>query len=864
MQPGPVLPVPGVSAIPRPAQYTKDATGLGYPEPMKSRWLVFVKRVTVALLIGCIVGAVAGWLTARILHVPILDQLPTYRPDTTSHIYAADGSVSGSFALERRVELPPEQIPDSIKKAIVAIEDANFYSHGGVDPKAILRAVIGSIRTRRFGGAGGASTLTQQLARNLFLSRERTIVRKVKEWLLAIDIEKRLSKDQIISMYANQIYLGQGAYGIEAATKVYFGKSASDLELPEAAMLAGMIQNPERLHNPIKNPEGTRNRRNHVLSQMAELGFITPEAYEAAVEEPLGVSIHRQRRTGGDYFVEHVRRTIEHRYGTDSLYKAGLQVDATMVPDLQRAAEKAVREGLVELDTTRLGYRPPPNVVASGRAEDPLSYEDPSWNPAEFEPNSMVKAVVVEVQRSEARLNIAGRPAVLNRDGVSWIRTSSLSRILKAGDLVLVRLPEVVPEAPAGEEDAAAVEPLQVELLQEPEIEAALLAMDNRTGAVLAMVGGFDFERSEFNRATQSKLQCGSAFKPFVFLTAFERGFTPADSVFDGPALYPDGNGDLTYCPRNYYGKYFGVTTLRRALELSFNASAVKLQAMVGGEAVVETAKAMGISTPLRPYPSLALGTLGVRLVDLVKAYAGFANLGEVPTPHFITEVRDRDGRSLERFYPTLERKAPAAASYLLLHVLEGVVQHGTAQKAKRLDGHLAGKTGTTDEYSDAWFVGSSPRITVGVWVGRDKKAPIGKQMTGAAAALPIWIRFMESYLETLDEAAREERFPVPAGVVFSAVDWYSGHVVVPSCANRSRVILEAFLDGTEPLVTCEGDDPEFYQLPWPFQQPLYTPRIGEPMPDVDALTRADERLEEDDEEENGAGEHEGAEAGAG
>ncbi len=809
---------------------------------MKSRLVKFLTRAVWAIVIGCLVGAFAGWLAARALHIPQLDQLPTYRPATTSHIFAADGSASASFALERRVELPPEAIPDTIKLAIVAIEDANFYTHGGVDPKAILRAVIGSIMTRRFGGRGGASTLTQQLAKNLFLSRERTLTRKVKEMFLAMDMEKRLSKDQVISMYANQIYLGQGAYGIEAAAQVYFGKPAVDLELPEAAMLAGMIQNPERLHNPIRNPEGTRNRRNHVLAKMFELGFIGREAYETAVNEPLEVSIHRESKVGGDYFVEHVRKTIEQRYGTDALYTAGLQVDVTMEPALQRAAERAVREGLVELETTRLGYRKPPNVVTSGLAADSESYEDPSWKGLTFDPSSMVKAVVLEVGRSVARLNIAGREATLRLDDASWTRTSSLTRILKKGDLVLVRLPEAPPEVGSDDE-------LRVMLVQEPEIESALLAMDNRTGAVLAMVGGFDFERSEFNRAVQSKLQCGSAFKPFVYLTAFERGFTPADTVFDGPALFPDGSGELTYCPRNYYGKYFGVTTLRRALELSFNASAVKLQDMVGGQAVVETAKAMGISTPLRPYPSLALGTLGVRLIDLVRAYAGFANLGEVPAPYFISEVRDRDGRSLERFFPSLERKAPAAASYLLLHVLEGVVKRGTGQKAKVLDAHLAGKTGTTDDYSDAWFVGSSPRITVGVWVGRDKKAPIGKRMTGAAAALPIWIKFMEAYLETLDEAARAERFPVPAGVVFSAVDWYSGHVVVPACADRSRVVLEAFLDGTEPLVTCEGDEPGLWELPWPFQQAYYTPRIGEPMPDLQSLARADERLEEEKEE---------------
>ena len=448
---------------------------------MKSRLVKFLTRVVWAVVIGCLVGAFAGWMVARSLHIPQLDQLPTYRPATTSHIYAADGSASGSFALERRVELPPEDIPDVIKLAIVAIEDANFYSHGGVDPTAILRAIIGSIKTGRLGGRGGASTLTQQMAKNLFLSRERTITRKVKEMFLAIDMEKRLSKDQIISMYANQIYLGHGAYGIEAATQVYFGKPAAELELQEAAMLAGMIQNPERLHNPVKNPEGTRNRRNHVLGKMLELGFVDQEAYEVAVNTDLGVSIHRERKVGGDYFLEHVRKTIEQRYGTDALYTAGLQVDVTMDPVLQRAAERAVREGLVELDTTRLGYRKPTNVVASGQATDPLLFEHPSWDGLIFEPSSMVKAVALEVGRSTARLNIAGSEAILKLGDASWTRASSLRKILKEGDLVLVRLPEVLPEADSEEE-------LRVELLQEPEIESAILAMDNRTGAVLAMV----------------------------------------------------------------------------------------------------------------------------------------------------------------------------------------------------------------------------------------------------------------------------------------------------------------------------------------------------------------------------------------
>lgn len=814
---------------------------------MKGGAIAFFKGVVWASVAGCLVGGFSGWLTARALHIPQLDQLPTYRPAAISEVYAADGSLVQTFALERRVELPPEALPEHLKLAIVAAEDAKFYEHGGVDPKAILRAAIGSIKTGTFGGQGGGSTLTQQLALALFLEREHTLTRKIKEMFLALDMEKRLSKDQILSMYANQIFLGHGAYGVEAASKLYFDVSASELTLAQAALLAGMIPSANNKFNPVRRPDAAVARRDKVLGRMLELGFIDEQAHDEAVEEPLNVELHRQHLKSGAYFLEQVRQRIESTYGTQTLHAGGLGIDLTMDPFLQRAAEEAVREGLVALDTTRLGFRQPLNVVSEGRADSADTYADSSWKDLELTPNEMVKAVVLEVSKSSATVKIADRKAKFTLDGAKWTRTSSLRRILKPADLVLVRLPETISE------DVETV--LDVILLQEPEIEGALLAMDNHSGAVLAMVGGFDFERSEFNRAVQSKLQCGSAFKPFVFLTAFENGYTPADTLFDAPFLLPDGTGEMTYCPKNYYDIYYGVTPLRKALELSYNASTVKLQALVGGAAVVDVARAMGISTELHPYPSLALGTLGVRLIDLVRAYAGFANLGEVPQPYFVAEVRDRDGKQLERSYPVLERKASAAASYLLLHVLEGVIQQGTGQSAKSLGAHLAGKTGTTDDHSDAWFIGSSPRVTVGVWVGRDQKAPIGKKMTGAVAALPIWKRFMEAYLSTLDEAAIAERFPVPAGVVFSAVDRNTGHVVVPACAGTSRIVLEAFLDGTEPTTTCEGDDPGLHEMPWPFQAPYYTPRAGEVMPTPEAILCADERLKPEEEEEGEDGE---------
>jgi penicillin-binding protein 1A len=681
----------------------------------------------------------------------------------------------------------------------------------------------------------GGSTLTQQLALDLFLQRDRTLRRKAKEALLAIDIEKRYSKDQIITMYANQIFLGHGAYGVEAAARLYFDKGASELTLAEAALLAGMIPSANNRYNPFKRPDATLERRNKVLKRMLEMGFTDLRSYEEAIAEPLGVALHRERISTGAYFLEMVRQEIESRYGTDSLYTAGLKVHLTMDPLLQRVAERTLREGLVNLEMHEIGFRPPPNVVDDGLAESIEEYRDSSWSLLELLPGDMVRAVVTEVERNRAQLRIADRVASLDRAGASWTNTGSLRRILDPGDLVLVRIPETIPEDES--------EPLVVELLQEPEIEGALIALDNTTGAILALVGGFDFGRSEFNRAVQSTLQCGSAFKPFVYMTAFEQGYTPADTLFDGPYLLPDGTGELTYCPKNYYNKYYGITTLRRALELSYNSTAVKMQQLVGGDAVVDTARRFGISTQLHPFPSLALGALEVRLIDLVRAYSGIANLGELPEPYFISEIYDRDGRLEERFFPRTTRVMSAPVTYLMLHVLRGVIERGTGTTAKAFDAHLAGKTGTTDRYSDAWFIGFSPRVTVGVWVGRDLKAPIGKKMTGAKAAQPIWNEFMRVYLETIDEESRSEDFPVPPGIVFSPVDWKTGERAIPRCQHHDTVILESFLDGTEPVRSCSERPTNLEELPWPFQLPFYEARPGEPMPNGAAVATAEERL---------------------
>ena len=802
---------------------------------MREKFLRLLKFIAIGVVAGVLAGALVGWVAAQFLHVPQVDALETFRPATATHVYAEDGLELATWAVEQRVELEPEDIPDHLKKAIVAIEDAEFYEHGGVDPKAIMRAAWYSLRDRKIGSRGGASTLTQQLALNLFLERERTISRKAKEALLAIDIEKRYSKDQILTMYANQVFFGHGAYGVEAASLLYFNKPAIEISLAEAALLAGMIPSANNLYDPIKRPENAFARRNKVLDRMLEQEFIDPQAHAEAVAEPMAVALHRDRIDSGAYFLEEARKKIERRYGTKALYENGLQVHLTMDPYLQQLAERAVREWLVKLEMIYIGFRPPPNVLETEGIENVEDYQHLSWRHLELTPGAMAKAVVLEVGRREAKLKLGEYRARLDMEGVKWTGAASMRRLLDVGDLVMIRLPEELPEEPEAE--------IPVSLLQEPEIEGALIAMDNQTGAIRAMVGGFDFERSEFNRAVQSSLQCGSAFKPFVYLTAFQQGYTPADTIFDGPFLLPDGSGELTYCPKNYYNMYYGITTLRRALELSYNASAVKLQQLVGSEQVVETARRFGISTELHPYPSLALGSLGVRLIDLVRAYSAIANLGELPEPYFISEVYDRDGRPLERFYPRIEPIMSAPVTYLALHILRGVIERGTGGSARWLDANLAGKTGTTDNYSDAWFIGFSPRLTVGVWVGRDRKEPIGKKMTGAKAAQPIWNEFMKGYLDTLDEATRAEDFSVPAGVVFTPVDYYTGERAVPPCSQQTSVVLEAFLDGTEPSEPCREQEIPLRELPWPFQLTFYEPKPGEPMPDSMSVAVADERL---------------------
>lgn len=789
------------------------------------RWLL------VGTFVGLGLGALIGLTLARFVQLPAVEALTVFQPLAATQVTARDGSRLGSFASERRIPLRTEEIPQVFRDAVIAVEDANFYRHTGVDPQGMVRAALRNLVHRRW--SQGASTITQQLTRSVgLLSREKKLVRKIKEMLLAIEIEQRFSKDQIFTLYANQVNFGHGNYGVEAASRFFFGKPAHDLNLPEAALLAGLPQLPSRL-SPLDNPERALARRNHVLDRMLEEKKITREAFESARKAPLGASAHFDRNVSAAYFVEEVRRAIEDRFGSRRMLEGGLDVETTLDPKLQAAAEETLRDGLVALQR-RLGWPGAlHNALAEG-ASDLAHWSHPGWPFIRWHPREMVYALVLTVENEKAELRIADRRAVLGIEDAKWTGRKGLTWLTKPGDILLVRL---------GDDATSSAGTLKVSLEPEPKIEGATLVLDNRTGAILALVGGFDFDRSQFDRAMQAKRQCGSAFKPFVFAAAFEQGLSPADSIFDGPVLLPDERGLLTYVPLNYYRRYDGIVTLRHALEHSLNASAVKLQQMVGGDRVIDVAKRLGITDTLRPYPTMALGAFELSVLEMTAAYAGIVNHGQVPTPFFISRVKDAEGKVLLESRPRVRQALREDVAYLLTHVMEGVCQRGTAAKSASLGAHLAGKTGTTDDYTDAWFVGSSPRITCAVWVGRDMKQRIGSKMTGAEAALPTWMAFMKQYLDSQPEGARTEEFEAPAGVTLIPVDKNTGMRATPACGDAA--ILEAVPPGREP-VECTGHWHDVVAQPWVNQLRFYNYKPGELPTTPEAMAAAEAKIASD------------------
>lgn len=791
-------------------------------------------RLAVALVATVAGGAILGVGVASAIRVPNLDAYTQLRPGLITRLLDAEGQVFATYARERRQLIEEGQLPDILQNAVLSAEDAEFFRHGGVDLLGVVRTVAGNvIHGRRW----GASTITMQLARALMGRREKTWDRKIAETLLAVDLEKTFSKQQILTMYCNLQYLGSGNYGMQSAALDYFGHGVDELALGEAATLAGILQRPSD-YDPYRHPERAVARRNYVLRRMQEEGFIDAATRESASAAPLVLARRPPQKEVAPYFAEEVRQDLEREFGSDRLYEEGLHVRTTLDPAIQDAAERALREGLIELDRSR-GYR---GALAAGRSTL-LSGEEirgaAGRNP---DPTTWFVGLTVDSSAASARLRTPDGELEVGPDAVAWTRRKAVSDVLREGDLNWFRRIETPP-------DAAGVPGQRIELVQEPQLEAAVLVLESATGAIRGLVGGWDFERSKFDRATQARRQVGSAFKPFVFGAAFESGFSPADTLFDAPVAFAGADGLPTYSPRNYYRRYHGILTLRRALELSVNVASVKLLDLVGVDRVVDFARRCGVTSPLPPYPSLALGSADLLPLELAAAYAAIANQGVAVRPYLVEEVWRPDGGVLRRHRTEATRAMEPSVAYLLTHVLEGVIDRGTGASMASIPASLAGKTGTTNDYTDAWFVGFTPRYTLLAWVGHDQKKTIGKRMTGARAALPIWQRLVDDGLAN-GWIRGDEGFLRPPGVDLRPVELDSGLAAVPGAPH---VIEEAFLSGTAPRPPWEPRWSTILTLPWPQQQAFYEAREGETMPteasiavaEQDAVSEAEEAEEE-------------------
>ncbi len=787
------------------------------------RWLTPIVATPVA-------GVLLGIGVAAAIDLPQVETVAELTPSQITRLLDRGGEVFRSYSVEKRIMLAEGEVPEVFERVLLTAEDRNFYAHGGFDIVGVVRATVQNWRRgERF---SGASTITMQVARTLYLGREKVWSRKIRETLLAIELEKRLSKQQILTLYCNLTYFGHGNYGLEAASRYYFGKPAAELDHVESATLVAVLPGPS-VWTPYLRPEVVRNRRNTILGVVAQRGVITREQAEEAATLPLGVVKQRETKPVAPYFAERVRVDLYSTYGRKGLYERGLQVRTTLDPRMQSAAEKALRQGLVRIDRFR-GYRGP----ASRVDQDDLEAEDlaesvggllAAWVGFEPEVGAWAPGVVLRRGRRDAEIRIGDHRFVLQPEGYEWTRRDAPP--LKRGDIAWFEL------RPAAEGDAdGAVDPetsFALELVREPTLEGAVLLLESSTGAIRAMVGGWDYERSEFNRAIQARRQVGSLFKPFVFGAAFEHGFTPADTLFDAPAVFVGVDNLPSYSPRNYYRKYLGILTLRKALEKSINVTAVKLQDVVGADRVVDFAYRTGIRSPLPPYPSLALGAADLTVLEVAAAYATIANLGVHVEPYLIESVATRDGRELEAHVPQASTVLTPEVAYLLTHVLSGVVQRGTAQSAKSLGlAAVAGKTGTTDGFTDAWFAGYTPRYTLVVWVGYDQQRRIGRNMTGAAAALPIWNEVLRQGVEDgwIDPRAT---FTRPNRVRLERIEYNSGLRPARRPVGGQHLIDEAFIAGTEPVLSFDPDTRPVYDLPWYQQRALYgEPKAGENMPE--------------------------------
>jgi len=684
-----------------------------------------VGRVVFGLLVlaSALLGTLTGLLAVYSTDLPQIGDLERYRPSTVTELYDSQGRVIGSFALQRRVLVSYDDFPRVLRDAIISTEDKNFENHWGINFWRVLGAGYRDVSSGT--RVQGASTLTMQLSRNLFLSPERNFNRKVQETMLAMQIERHFTKQQIFTLYANQIFLGHGVYGFEAGAQYYFHKHAKDLKLEEAALLAGLPKAPV-FYSPITYPDRALKRRNLVINNMLEDGKITAEEAGRAKSTPLRLGIQPEN-SPAPYFVEEVRRYLEKKYGSDQVHEGGLRVYTSLDLDLQKAATQAVLDGLATFERRRHWQGHLKNVISGG--ESLSSYRDPEWDQP-IAAGSYVHGLVVDVGLQFAKVKFGTHTAALGPAEVAWTGRKLAKKLLTPGDIVYLKVLALNSDGSA-----------RVSLEQDSGAQAALLAIDNPTGDIKAMVGGRDFGESKFNRATQAQRQAGSSFKPFVYTAAIDQGADPEDLILDAPTTF--NSGGTAYTPHNFDHRFAGSITLRRALAESRNIPAVKLAQGMGISTVADYARRFGITSPIPPYLPVALGAADLTLYEQTAAFTVFPNDGLRIEPRSIRKVTDYEGHVLEEDFPDARDVIGARTARTMVSLLQGVVQHGTAKAARKLNHPLAGKTGTTNDYTDAWFIGFSPSITCGVWVGFDEKKPLGAKETGGETALPVWIDFM-------------------------------------------------------------------------------------------------------------------------
>ncbi|MBX3025500.1 PBP1A family penicillin-binding protein [bacterium] len=733
------------------------------------------------LLLGAI--AVAGFVAVAVgvfVYRQFMETLPPiqaavdYQPPTTTQIFAADGSLIGEFYSQKRYLVPLDRIPLYVRQAFISAEDDSFYEHRGVDANGILRAFVNNLVAG--GKVQGGSTITQQVVKTVLLTPQKSYERKLKEMILSTRLEREVSKDDILALYLNHIYLGSGAYGVAAAADEYFGKDIGDVTLAEAALLAGLPQAPSR-YSPYRHWPDAKARQRYVLNRMYEEGYIDRETRDAAIIEPIALSSRKGSFQAAPYFVEHIRRLLEEQYGRTVLYELGLRVKTTLDLRMQNEAEGALRRGIERLTAEHDSYHGAYRAMSHEERNTYLRLQTAAFRGMERpEAGFSYEALVSSVRGSSARVQVGPFAGDL------VLPTSPTGKQAKLGLMDLVRARPI-------EEDDGGDGKLRFEYDASPLLEGALIAMEPGTGYVRALVGGYDFDRSHFNRAIQARRQPGSAFKPLVYAAALDRNFTPASVIVDEPISYKD-NGRI-WSPQNFDRKYYGPTSLREALTKSRNVVTVRLAERIGLNYLTGYLPRFGLPGPIPRNLSISLGTLEVTPLQLAVAYSTFANQGQRPVPIMISEITDAEGQVLARNEPDLTQVLPPTTAYQMTSMLQDVVRRGTGTAAQGLSQPTAGKTGTTNDLEDAWFVGYTPQLLAVVWIGFDNKRPLGPKSTGGHVSAPIWKDFMAAALKDVPEG----QFPVPNGLKCVNIDPQTG----TRAGAGGAPYLECFREGSEP-----------------------------------------------------------------